>query len=853
MKWWEQVLGDSEAKEVTLINAGIGDDQVTATCEPLTSRNIPVWINIRGNKIKAVNREDAKYVLIHISYNNNLGLGGHGMYRVGKENVRATAVPCEDFFLYYIRTNALVENLPAKVLQAMSSAYSGVDGYDYSDFTGLRYLRREFAVDRKVIETKIANKPPKAEEFPRANVTAEHHTHYRPEELWEIVSRRGKVVRAINIVLHRLRQVQGVTEAVVSTFMCYMLYARPQVAYLIACSKRIWDNSPTIEKLAETLKDMSGPLKSLQRYDILDLTQLFELQVLVNRGVGQVNWEQEREHRTQPNVVKCDPAQVYREAKEVFKMGKRHGYKYATMDINKYVQSRWEWVPSGSVHSQYQQDDTYINKKFYRHRTKFVTLNRMPASFVRQMFSRTPQIKAWASVKYEWAKQRAIYGVDLTSSVITNFAMYRCEEALKHRFPVGEDAEAKRVHKRLTAMLANAESYCYDFDDFNAQHSTEAMQAVLIAYQEEFAENMSSEQYQAMNWVIESVGDMEVFNNEQKRSDKYKLKGTLLSGWRLTTFMNSVLNYIYFKISGAIDTEGVVDSVHNGDDVLLSVKHVKSVIDVDMKMKAINARSQPAKCNIFSIGEFLRVEHKIDKDNGLGAQYLSRASATMVHSRVESQVPTRVTETLKAYVTRAEEIIARSHEEVELSAHMLEIAINNIARVFSVDEKLLKRMIQAHSLVGGCVESQEGKIDEKFTEEIQYSDEREADAIEQGRTFVGQLMPGIMDYARLLNQQYYGLVTETKVIQAVTSATIRQLAVTRRTRLSTADIRREQKYKYGRALYKYYRRIVNIPYLEKAKFVGIPPIAMLGTKAAQFVRRLIYDAADPEYTLKVYL
>lgn len=119
-------------------------------------------------------------------------------------------------------------------------------------------------------------------------------------------------------------------------------------------------------------------------------------------------------------------------------MGTRHGYKYPKLKLDKYVRSRWEWVPTGSVHSQYDEDQPYIASD-YRHRTKFVTLNMMPAPHVRRMFQREPEIRAWASIKYEWAKQRAIYGVDLTSSVVTNYAMYRCEEALKHRFLVGED------------------------------------------------------------------------------------------------------------------------------------------------------------------------------------------------------------------------------------------------------------------------------------------------------------------------------------------------------------------------------------------------------------------------------
>uniref|UniRef100_A0AAU6S474 RNA-directed RNA polymerase n=1 Tax=Cynanchum associated totivirus TaxID=3161584 RepID=A0AAU6S474_9VIRU len=727
------------------------------------------------------------------------------MHRIGRDCVRTVAIPCEDFFLYYVRTNADVANLSPRVLQAMSAAYSAVDGFDYSDFTGLRYLRRQFRVDRKVIERRSATRPPQAGEFERAQVTGEHHTHYRPEELWCVLANRGKLVRAASIILSRLRDIKGVTESVVSTFLCYVLYVRPQVAYLIACSDAIWGDASDVDLLAENLKRLSTPLKSLQRHDILDLSQLFELQVLVNRGSGQIDWNKEKHNRVEPDVVECDPARVYREARSVFKMGKRHGYQYTDIKLDKYVKSRWEWVPTGSVHSQYEQDRQYINKN-YRHRTKFVTLNRMPADYIRRMFTRSSEIHAWASVKYEWAKQRAIYGVDLTSSVITNYAMYRCEEALKHRFPVGEDAEAGRVHKRLKFMLQNAESYCYDFDDFNAQHSIESMQAVLIAYMDEFRPDMTADQEAAMEWVIHSVGKMIVHNNENGMNDVYQLAGTLLSGWRLTTFMNSVLNYVYFKISGALDASGVVDSVHNGDDVLLSVRNMAAVLEIDSRMRSINARSQPAKCNAFSIGEFLRVEHKLDKTNGMGAQYLSRAAATMVHSRVESQAPLRVSEALKAYVTRAEEISARSEGSAEVSAALLEISISRLAEIFNVDASILRDMVQAHDLLGGCIPDESGRIDKKFSEEVEFREVDEAAAREAGQAVVSDLSPGIHDYAAQLAGQYFGMVAEKRVLSAVRRATVRQLAVTRSTRLLVEDVTSERKYAFGRALYKMYRR-----------------------------------------------
>lgn len=580
--------------------------------ENINRNNIPVWANIRDSNLTLTNKDRAKYVLSHISYYNSTGCAGYGSYRIGSYAFRAQCVRVEDFWVYYTRTDEPAVHLPPPIKRNISAMYSEVADFDFSEYFGLGYLRVKLRPDKSEMSRGVRAEPPQKGEFERAKVTSEHHTHYRPEEVWKVIEKAGLLKKACQIVLNKLRLISGMTEACVATFLAYLLLCRPQVAYFVATSRYLWE-VVTVSELATRLKEVSTPLKSLHRYDMLDLSEMFELQVLVNRGIGGIDWSKEHLNRISPNVVKVDCVKVYDEARRIFSDGVTRGFKYNKMNIDKYLASRWEWVPTGSVHSQYEEDKVYI-KKNYRHRTKFVTLNMMRSARLRMMFQRQPQIRAWASVKYEWAKQRAIYGTDLTSSVITNFCMFRCEEVLKHRFPIGEEASDTRVHKRLKMMLENAESFCYDFDDFNAQHSVSSMYAVLCAYRDTFAREMSEEQLEAMEWVCESILDVKVYNNEVSPPVEYKMKGTLLSGWRLTTFINTILNYIYFKLSGALEVGGCLDSVHNGDDVLMSIENIATAAKMSARMEGINARAQASKCNVFSIGEFLRVEHRVDKE-----------------------------------------------------------------------------------------------------------------------------------------------------------------------------------------------------------------------------------------------
>ncbi|UUY86183.1 RNA dependent RNA polymerase [Loquat associated totivirus 1] len=734
----------------------------------------------------------------------------------------------------------------------MSAMYSLVDQYDFSDFNGARYLRRRFGVERERITRAHNVDPPKSGEFERSSVSTEHHTHYRPEEIWEVAEKFNVKKRCVGLVLKEMRRMRGITEAAVATCMMYALLARPQVAYIFCTSRRLWE-CESLDELAGRLKELATPLKSMHNKEILDLTEMFEMMCLVNRGVGSINWQKEKEHRIKPDAIKVKKQDVYQEAKKVFSEGVNHGYKYPKMRLDKYLDSRWEWVPSGSVHSQYEEDRQYI-KKEYRHRTKFVALNMMKKEHIASMFKRKPEIKAWASVKYEWAKMRAIYGVDLTSSVITNYAMYRCEEVFKHRFPIGEEASAERVHKRLRYMLKDCESLCYDFDDFNAQHSTESMHAVLLAYYDTFYHEMEVEQRQAMAWVCESVKRMSVVNNEGEHSDEYEVKGTLLSGWRLTTFMNTALNYIYFKLAGVFDVKGVYDSVHNGDDVLVSIDNIRTANVIHEKMRMINARAQHTKCNVFSVGEFLRVEHKVDKEQGLGAQYLTRGVATLVHSRVESQEPSRLLEALKACVARCEEVGARCRGSEEMILALLDMSVVRLSNVFSVDEKVCRKLVAAHVIVGGPISDRNGCIDNLYKEMIEYEDEEAMNEEQkERRASVRELGPGIYDYANVLVRQYGEYVGRKQIVDSISRATRRQLAVTRKTWLQVEDVRAVGRYAYGRALFRQYRHIVDIPFIEKARFVGIAPISMISDSSARLVKKLIAHVTDVDYTLRVLL
>ncbi|QGX74236.1 putative RNA-dependent RNA polymerase [Cronartium ribicola totivirus 5] len=682
--------------------------------------------------------------------------------------------------------------------------------------------------------------------YPRAAVSSEHHTHFSREDMIALINCHPERKRIILSVEKRLRTIDGVSRAFAMTLYLYLLTAPLPVAIMLACSSVFDANN--YDEVYEQLKAASVIIKALHNPIMLNLTAMFELQTLVNRGGAKVNWQLEREHRINPDVVIADQKQVYESARKIFCSGISMGYKYRTMTAGDFAATRWEWSTSGSVHSQYPEDDPFIVREDYRHRSKFATLNQMSSRHVQSLFSRQPQTHAWGSEKIEWGKQRAIYGVDLTSSLISHFAMFNCEDVLKHRFPVGRDAEATRVHHRLKAMLQGADSYCYDFDDFNAQHSTDSMVSVLQAFFDTFKSDMTDDQVQAMDWVIKSMFDVTI---HPPSGDTYRPNGTLLSGSRMTTFINTVLNFVYFDISHALETHGVVDSVHNGDDVLFSITHMKAAVDIHHSMAGINARAQATKCNLFSVGEFLRVEHKVDRTDAHGSQYLARACATFTHSRIESQAPVRLLSALNAARSRVDELSDRTTLEPELLDHLTLMVVSKAAKIFKtpVEEALL--IFDTHVVAGGVSTHPAAAIETAITEE--FTKEETTSYDDSSALTTGQLLPGITDYAKFLFKKMDGLVDYQQIFSAVTRATRKQLEITRDVKLTLVNNPADHKYAYARALFRHYKGIFDLPYLARARFLSIPPLALATQAQMKVLLRLTSDVSDVAWCLKVLL
>jgi hypothetical protein len=427
-----------------------------------------------------------------------------------------------------------------------------------------------------------------------------------------------------------------------------------------------------------------------------------------------------------------------------------------------YWDSRWQWSAAGSIHSQYPEDEAYIIRSDPALKNKFITIANMPSVKIAHFANRAPQIEAWASTKYEWGKQRAIYGTDLTSYTLAHFAFYNCEDVLPRQFPVGRDANDSNVTNRVAGILRSKLPFCLDFEDFNSQHSASSMRAVINAYLSVFGQRLTEEQQTAALWTAESIGQQRI-NDNVGLKETYTARGTLLSGWRLTTFMNSVLNYIYTQMIMA-EKGNPSAGLHNGDDVLIGVNNLGAVQTAAKNSRKYNVRMQPAKCAFGAIAEFLRIDHK----RGSKGQYLSRAVATLVHSRIESRISTDARDLINSMEMRFGDCKARGMPPVLINA-LRDVYYTRQALICGNTFEELHAIKQTHRVCGG--------ISGAFDADLEY-------IVEPGELDSKQVelpvLQGVVDYAAQLVRVLQLPIVNKKMEERLYKATLEAVVVKNR-------------------------------------------------------------------------
>ncbi|BAT62480.1 RNA dependent RNA polymerase [Red clover powdery mildew-associated totivirus 2] len=530
-------------------------------------------------------------------------------------------------------------------------------------------------------------------ELIRSRISQRHHMHIKVGMLDSEGDENEIELDGVKgYIMHRLMKMTTVRQTV-TTFLLYVELAPSWAADVLAV---IVSRHSEWAQLMDDLKLFSMYVKQYQHVIRSDLAVLFELNVLANRSDSEMDWAADIAKRTKSVVATPDQERLYRDGVSMFTSARAEGKQPVTMKWEEYRNMTWGLTPPGAVHSpegDFRRNISTIPSKL-RNKKTYNSVFR-PKELKHYMAQR-PKIIAKPSVKYEWGKNRALYGCDLVSHMMTDFGMMQAESTLPSWMPTGRMADENRV-KRQIATMGNGIPFCYDFDDFNSQHSVKSMQTVITAWYSVYGDLISDEQKLCVDWVVQSLETQLIINSVGLGSSKYiEVDGTLFSGWRLTSFMNTCLNYLYLEQANV--TKRTVGNIHNGDDVYANIRTIGDALDIMRDAKSIGVRAQMTKTNIGTIGEFLRIDNKAV--DATGAQYLTRSCATAVHGRIESDTPNSTRSVVEANMIRLEALKARGGDSNKIKV-IKDNMISRIARKHDTSEETICDLIETPKALGG--------------------------------------------------------------------------------------------------------------------------------------------------------
>lgn len=652
---------------------------------------MPLYLDYENHEVLA---EECDQMLIRITRGVNMVNGMLLPYLINGESVWCRAYKFDDEYSGLYADLSMVSDLNSKTMAVCGAALSGNlrngltenDGHDFYETLPVAVPTGRMDIDRFIdyVSTLTVTK-----------ITQDHHLFITEKELriaLEATDDEG-ISYVVECADHMARL--GIDNKVL--YITIMMYIC--VASKLCRRMTLWllKTASNVTELNAHMKLESQAAKQLQRAKRNDLSQVFEMQVLWNRAFADVDWDKEIGNRVNAKAVNIQPTKVYELSRGIFMEAKISGARPRKKEWGEYWATRWLSMPNGSVVSQYSEDIELKAMLPREAKVKSAWFSANKHGSFEYWRDRTPMIFASTSTKYEWGKVRALYGCDVTSFIMSDFAMGDAEDTLPSYFPVGQKANEEYV-KEMTEKMRRSVPFCFDYDDFNSQHSITSMQMVIQAWLDVFGSDLNSEQVQAAEWTVQSVANMMVRFNST--GDIHKINGTLMSGWRLTSFVNTVLNRVYLQCAGLC--EHSIYALHNGDDMYATTRNVKEAVKVLGKAKLIGIRAQASKMNIGTIGEFLRVDAR--SESPTSAQYLTRAIATMVHGRVEVGKPNDLLAFVNATDTRFDAAVQRGADEKVLKPVLAHID-NFCAKLFNTAIEVLHAYRRLHPLQGGKDES----------------------------------------------------------------------------------------------------------------------------------------------------
>lgn len=353
---------------------------------------------------------------------------------------------------------------------------------------------------------------------------------------------------------------------------------------------------------------------------------------------------------------------------------------------------RWEWCVNGA------------HSRFLEEHWQGCKVERLPGitRWYRRMFAENMKedpLEEWdgttfvsAAEKLEHGKVRAIFSCDTLNYFAFEHLMKPVETRWRGKRVVlspGNDGHCGMVRRIKTQSSGGGVNVMLDYDDFNSAHSTRAMQVVV-------EELISFCDYD------EKLGAKLVASFEREHmvvagKDIGLVAGTLMSGHRMTTFINSVLNAAYIRCALGRETYLRCNSLHVGDDVYMCVKDLDDVTRVVRRLRESGCRMNPMKQSIGTLGsEFLRVATRGYESFG----YLARSVGACVSGNWVTEFKLDAREALNTMITHCVTLNNRCLRRFDYAAVLAE-SVCRSAGIKRRNEKLVQALLRGEVAVDG--------------------------------------------------------------------------------------------------------------------------------------------------------
>lgn len=404
----------------------------------------------------------------------------------------------------------------------------------------------------------------------------------------------------------------------------------------------------------DAAKGLSTALKALGANSTDYGAVLCEAQTLLGRAVSQIDLKQETAYRCDPHLVAeqvINPGEDLRVHIRAILSRELLGRGAALPPLDHWWSARWLWCVNGSQNtasSEALKIDTSVFREFHTREYRRMASEAIDCEPITTWDGHT---NISASAKLEHGKTRAIYACDTRSYFAFEWLLgvvqksWRNDRVLLDPGAGGHLGIAKRVrgfmkHGGVNLML--------DYDDFNSHHSLRTMDMLF----DELCEMVG-----APAWYREilcnSFYDMHVKNDGKKQ----RWLGTLPSGHRGTTIINSVLNAAYIRMAVGGPTFDKMVTLHTGDDVYMRIDTLSECERILESVRELGCRINPAKQSVgYGSAEFLRMA--ITQHGSFG--YLPRSIASFVSGNWINQDPLDPADALRTAIVSCRALINRS-------------------------------------------------------------------------------------------------------------------------------------------------------------------------------------------------